>query len=174
MQSQRLSSFANSSIAQVRLVWFFLASGLSWTLVPTLYTRPCSAVIDMERNALDLISCLTILRTLQSLFPDGEPSQALNAFSSMPTGKKIRRMCPDYLWLQSQMSILHLFSAANSIIRTKGPQPADVDNRIVAFKICSIWHQKSDVSSLFHDGVSSKQPVFYRCPSAEILLLSCN
>jgi hypothetical protein len=34
-------------------------------------------------------------------------------------------------------------STANSILRTKGPQPADVDIRIVAFKICSIWHQQS-------------------------------
>jgi hypothetical protein len=43
--------------------------------------------------------------------------------------------------------------AANSILRTKGPQPADVYSRIVALKICSIWHQQSNVSSLFHDGV---------------------
>jgi hypothetical protein len=56
-------------------------------------------------------------------------------------------------------------SAANSILRTKGTQPADVDVRIVAFKICSIWHQQNNVSSLFHDGVSSMKPVFYRCPS---------
>jgi hypothetical protein len=56
-------------------------------------------------------------------------------------------------------------NAANSILRTKGPQPADVDNRIVAFKICSIWHQQSNISSLFHDGVFSMQPVFYRCHS---------
>jgi hypothetical protein len=56
-------------------------------------------------------------------------------------------------------------SAANIIIRPTGPQPADVDNRIAAFKICSIWHQQINVSSLFHDDVSSKQPVFYRCPS---------
>jgi hypothetical protein len=71
-------------------------------------------------------------------------------------------------------------SAANSILRTTGSQPADVDNRIVAFKICSIWHQQSTVSSLFHDGVSSKEPVFYRCPSlkggdtiAELQLETC-
>jgi hypothetical protein len=54
-------------------------------------------------------------------------------------------------------------SAANSILRTEGPQPADVDNRIVPFKICYIWYQQSKVLSLFHDGVSSKQPVFYSC-----------
>jgi hypothetical protein len=56
-------------------------------------------------------------------------------------------------------------SAANSILRAKGSQPVDVDNRIVAFKICSTWHQQSNVSSLFHDGVSSNKLVFYRCPS---------
>mgnify|MGYP003498216731 CR=1 FL=1 len=55
--------------------------------------------------------------------------------------------------------------AANSILRTKVPQAADINDRIVAFKICSIWHQQSNVSSLFHDEVSSMQPVFYRCPS---------
>jgi hypothetical protein len=71
-------------------------------------------------------------------------------------------------------------SAANSILRPTGPQPADVDNRIVAFKICSIWHQQSNVSSLFHDGVSSKQLVIYRFPSlkggdtiAELQLETC-
>jgi hypothetical protein len=84
LQSQRLSCLANSSIAQDRLVWFFLASGLSLKPVPAPYTRPCSAVIYMERKSLYHISCLTALRTLQSSFPDGEPSQPLNAFSSMP------------------------------------------------------------------------------------------
>jgi hypothetical protein len=99
----KVELFANSSIAQDRLVWFFLSGGLSWTPVPALYTRPCSAVIYMERKALDHISCLTTLRTLQSSFIHGEPSQPLNAFSSMPSRKKNPRMCPEFLWLQRQV-----------------------------------------------------------------------
>jgi hypothetical protein len=71
-------SYAKSKVQQFckqfnrtgRLVWFFLASALSWTPVPALYTRTCSAVIYMERKALDYISCLMTLRTLQSSFPD--------------------------------------------------------------------------------------------------------
>jgi hypothetical protein len=71
-------------------------------------------------------------------------------------------------------------SAENSILRPTGPQPADVGNRIVVFKICFIWHQQSNVSSLFHDGVFSKQPAFYMCSSlkggdtiAEMQLETC-
>jgi hypothetical protein len=73
------------------------------TPVPALYTRPSSAVIYMERKALDHISCLTTLRTLQSTFPDGKPSQPLIAFSSMPSRKKIRRICQEFMWLQSEV-----------------------------------------------------------------------
>jgi hypothetical protein len=79
------------------------ASRLSCTFVPALNTRPCSAVIYMERKALDHISCLTTLRTLQSSFQDGELSQPFNAFSSMLRRNKLLRMCPEFLWLQSQV-----------------------------------------------------------------------
>jgi hypothetical protein len=54
-------------------------------------------------------------------------------------------------------------NAADSTLRTKGHQAADVNNRVVSFTICSIWHQKCNVPSLFHDRVYSRKPVFYRC-----------
>jgi hypothetical protein len=44
-------------------------------------------------------------------------------------------------------------NAADSTLRTKGHQAADVNNRVVSFTICSIWHQKCNVPSLFHDRV---------------------
>jgi hypothetical protein len=61
----KVEQFSNSSIVQDRLVWFFLASGLSWTPVPALFLMPCLAVIYMERKAPSHISCLPTLRTLQ-------------------------------------------------------------------------------------------------------------
>jgi hypothetical protein len=35
--------------------------------------------------------------------PDGEPSQPVNAFSSILSRKKLLRICSDFLWLQSQV-----------------------------------------------------------------------
>jgi hypothetical protein len=54
---------------------------------------------------------------------------------------------------------------ATSFLETKANQTVDVKTRIVAFKTDSVWHKQIIVSILFHDGVSSRQPLFYKCPS---------
>ena len=56
-------------------------------------------------------------------------------------------------------------NAADSILGTQVPQTVDVSHRILSFKIRSIWHQRSNDSSFFHAGPSSREPLFYRCVS---------
>jgi hypothetical protein len=128
-------------------------------------------MLDDIENSPIVVSRRRTLETSQSIFPDAKQKE-ISSHVFRITVVAEPGDCIEVTFLSS--------STANSILRPTGPQPADVDNRIVAVKICSIWHQQSNVSSLFHDGVYSKQPVFYRCPSlkggdtiAELQLETC-
>jgi hypothetical protein len=88
-------------------------------------SRPYFMFDDIENSPI-VISRLRTIATSKFLFVDAKQEETSSHVSIIPVvadpGDSI-----EVTFLSS--------SEENSILRTKGPQPADVDNRIVAFKI---------------------------------------